>query len=63
MSIFALLRKRIAFLKGRFSSQKVQTSKMVELSPEAYQALLVLDAQLSEAIDLSLYRDRNKKAA
>tara|TARA_Y100001970_G_C13447760_1_gene468875 strand:- start:244 stop:435 length:192 start_codon:yes stop_codon:yes gene_type:complete len=63
MTIFARLRERISFLKERFSINKVQSSKMAELSPETYQALIIFEAQVSEAIDLSLYRPRDKKAA
>ena len=63
MLIFAGLRKRISLFKKRFSVQKIPIVKMADLSPEAYQALLLYAANVPEPIDLSLYRDENKEVA
>ncbi len=41
MHIFACLRKRTSLFKKRFSVQKIPIITMADLSPEAYQALLL----------------------
>ena len=63
MPIFARLKKRISFLKKRFQVQKIPVSKMVDLSNEVYEALLVFEAQVPDPIHLSLYRAETKEAA
>ena len=63
MSIFARLIKRIYPLQSRFQLQKVPTSKMGDLSTEAYEALIVFETQVPVPIDLSVYRAESKEAA
>tara|TARA_Y100001968_G_C19400974_1_gene741002 strand:- start:466 stop:657 length:192 start_codon:yes stop_codon:yes gene_type:complete len=63
MPIFARWRTRICHLKQRFSIQKIATSQMTDLSTEAYQALLIFEAQVPKPIDFSLYRAETKDTA
>lgn len=57
MFIFVFFKKRILFLKKRFSVQKIQASKMEYLTPEVYQALLIFEAQVPKHIDFCPYRE------
>ena len=55
MSIFA----RFA---NRFSVRKIPASKMIDITPEIYEALLIYDDQLAELIDITSYRVLKKIA-
>ena len=63
MPIFARLIKRISRLKNCFQVPKISASKMANISMEAYEALLVFEAQVPDPVDLSLYRAETKEAA